>query len=627
MKAVTKLDNTIVENPNGIKDLSQELFYDDELKGIFYRVDGDLEFHSDGYDYIENAILNQGICTSIEFLLQVGTDSLIDYFEGIIHIIDVNRWNASREVIKTPISDNNLSSYIFNNKNVKAYINAPKSKSGFVATPAALIGSFSFFTPSTGVYNYTRDNVYTVDEAFRFLVDFCSDGQMTYSSPYFGSGGDKEGICIASALHLANDSPDVHPYLSFYELFTNLDKIYNLSIRIDYSGALPELIIDKTDNLYTATNLYTFTNVKDVEIYFDKEKMYGSIDIGSETWQAYNAGTFNMPDANFIGFQDEKYYIIGQCNIDRTLNLINDFIIDSNTIEDMLVNANDSNDETVVIIETDYPVTSQATAYDNIIPSSGKVYNLGFNNLNKSINQLGAIPNDMVLYISDDVNGALAELNTAYGITTSIIIHDTVISDPSNNYDEILGRFTCPPGKDGSYSFSFSYAGLDSYGTIFDTHNDNIIIRHYNSLGVLLESQTICSFTSPIIIINFGGGTGSFNLSASDYVEVWGQSLGSGGFSFQSSTFRCDYIDFEGGIYQTYNPNDYKVFNIEFDYPLTKAEFFNIRDNITQSITVESGKKAFIGWVKNIKRNVLTGMSKITLRSSNKDNKKITISR
>ncbi len=31
--------------------------------------------------------------------------------------------------------------------------------------------------------------------------------------------------------------------------------------------------------------------------------------------------------------------------------------------------------------------------------------------------------------------------------------------------------------------------------------------------------------------------------------------------------------------------------------------------------------------LKNIKRNVLTGMSKITLRSSNKDNKKITISR
>lgn len=626
MKAVTKLDNTIVENPNGIKDLSQELFYDDELKGIFYRVDGDLEFHSDGYDYIENAILNQGICTSIEFLLQVGTDSLIDYFEGIIHIIDVNRWNASREVIKTPIADNNLSSYIFNNKNVKAYINAPKSKSGFVATPAALIGSFSFFTPSTGVYNYTRDNVYTVDEAFRFLVDFCSDGQMTYSSPYFGSGGDKEGICIASALHLANDSPDVHPYLSFYELFTNLDKIYNLSIRIDYSGALPELIIDKTENLYTATNLYTFTNVKDVEIYFDKEKMYGSIDIGSETWQAYNAGTFNMPDANFIGFQDEKYYIIGQCNIDRTLNLINDFIIDSNTIEDMLVNANDSNDETVVIIETDYPATSQATAYDNIIPSSGKVYNLGFNNLNKSINQLGAIPNDMVLYISNDANNFTAEKNTTYAVTTAKIIHNTETSDPGANYDPVLGRFTCPVAAEGSYSFTFSYTGLNYSGTL-GTNAGSITLRHYDSGAVLLATQTILDFTHNIVVIDFGGATGAFNLSAGDYVEVWGVAGLTSTTYFSSSDFSGNYIDAEGGTYQTYDPNDYKVFNIEFDYPLTKTQFFNIRDNITQSITVESGKKTFTGWVKNIKRNIITGISKITLRASNRDNQRRNITR
>lgn len=611
----TLLNGTEKTSPNGINALSQELFYDDELKGMFYRVDGDLEFSDDAYDYIYDLVFEQGLCAQIEFMLSIGNDTLKTYFEGVIHIPDITEINVSRALVKTPIADNNLSSYVFNNRNVKAYVNAAKTKSGlagFTTTPKL---GFQLFTPPAlaGVYAYSRDNVYTAFDCFDFLVNFMSDGQMTFSSPFFGSGGDGEHVVCASAEHLALDT-DVHPYMSFYELFTNLDKIYNLSIYINYSGANPEMIIDRTENLYTDTLLTTFSDVKDLKVNFDKELFFSSIDIGSE--QTQEQGTsFAMPDANFLGFKKEKYYITGQCNMDRNLNLVNDFIIDSNAIQDMLDNQNDSFGETVVLIQSDLPANDRATQNPNIA-GTGYVYNLDFNNYNKSLNYLGAIPNDLVLYISNDANGAQATKNTTYSLTTGTIIHGTEVYDPANNYDPVTGRFTCPSGAEGAYSFTFSFTGLNYTGDL-GSNAGSIKLQRYSSGAVLLQEIILNSFTHTIVIIDFGGFTGAFSLDAGDYVIPVGVAGLTSTTYFDSSTFTIDYIDVEGGTYQTYDSNDYKVMNFSFEVPLTFDDFEDIKNNIVKKIKVVSGSKIFYGWVKSIKRNILTGMSQFILRTSN----------
>lgn len=611
----TYLDGNEKTTPDGIKGLSQELFYDDELKGMFYRVDGGLEFSNDAYDYIYDIVFEQGICAQIEFLLSIGNDTLKTYFEGVIHIPDIDEINVSRGTVKTPIADNNLSSYVFNNRNVKAYINAAKTKSGlsgFTTTPRT---GFEFFTPpaAPGTYAYTRNNVYTVYDCFDFLVNFMSDGQMTFASPFFGSGGDGEFVVCVSALHLSLNT-DVHPYMSFYELFTNLDKIFNLSIYIDYSGANPQMIIDKTDELYTDTLLTTFSDVTDLTVNFDKELFFSSIDIGSE--QTQEQGTsFAFPDANFLGFKKEKYYITGQCNMDRTLNLVNDFIIDSNAIQDMLDNQNDTYDETVVLIQSDLPTNDRATQNENVA-GTGRVYNLAFNNYTKSLNYLGAIPNDLVLYISNDANGAQATKSPTYALSSGDIIHGTEIYDPAGNYSTVTGRFTCPAGASGAYSFTFSFTGLNYTGTL-GSNAGSLKLQRYSSGAVLLQEITLNSFTHNIVVIGFGGFTGVFSLEPGDYVIPVGVAGLTSTTYFDTSTFTIDYIDVEGGTYQTYDSNDYKVMNVSFETPLTFDDFEDIKNNIVQKIKVVSGNNVFFGWVKSIKRNILTGMSKIILRTSN----------
>jgi len=615
LKAETYLDGVLKQSPDGISQLTQEIFYDDELKGMFMRLDNDLTFFGDAYGYISNLVLTQGMCNSVDLLLKIGNDSLSDYFEGIIHLTDISAMNVSRESIRTPIADNNLSSYIFNNKNVKAYISANKTKSGDTAIAATNLAGFDLFKPSNGLYLYSRDNVYTVDQAFSFLVKFMSDNLMTYSSPFFGTGGKRVGLVIASANHLATNA-DLNPYLSFEELFSEMNKLFNLSMRIDYTGALPDLIIDLTDNLYIDTPLQTFTELKDLLITFEKGRFYSRIDIGSKVTQDYGGGTFTMPNANFLGFKEETYYLTGQCNIDRTLDLVNKFILDSNIIEDILVNQNDSYDETVVIIDSDYPVTSQAHRYDNIISGATFVYNLNLSNFEKSVNYLGAIPNDMVLFITNEANNFDAS-KTSYTLGTGTLIHPTVISDPGGNYNNILGRFTCPGSATGSYSFTYTYTGLNFPSGAFGGSAGSIRMRHYDSAAVLLAEVIILDFTITIVIIDFGGGTTSFELAAGDYVEVYGTAGLSGSVSFSGSHFRGNYIGVEGGIYQTYDNNDFKIMNISFETPLTQAEFINIRDNITKKVTAESGSNTFKGWVKTLSRNIMTGMSKITLISSN----------
>lgn len=606
----TYLNSNEVDNPDGVKELYQELFYDDDLKGVFYRVDGDLTFAGDGYDYIENIVFNQGICAQISFLMEL---SFTEYYRGIIHVPEIEL-NVTKNTVQTPISDNNLSSYVYNNRNVKAHVNAAVTKSGlagFATTPRT---GFQMFSPDdgAGVYAYTRDNVFTVDDCFEFLVDFMSDGQMTYSSPFFGSGGDGEYVCCASALHIATDSDD-YPYMSFEELFTNLNKIFNLSIYIDYSGALPELIIDKTENLYTETLLTTFTDVNDLKVRIENQFFFSSVEIGSDQVQE-QGGVFTFPDANFLGFKKEKYYISGQCNVDRTLNLVNDFIIDSNSIEDMLENQNDSFDKKVVLIQSDLPANNRATQNVNVA-GSGKVYNLLFNNYNKSLNYLGAIPNDLVLYISNAANNAQAT-KAAYSLPTGTIIHNTEVYDPANNYNPVTGIFTCPAGAEGAYSFTFSFTGLSYSGTL-GTPAGSVKLSHYSSGAVLKGEITLNTFTHTVVIIDFGGFTGAFSMETGDYVVISGVAGLSSNTSFSSSTYTIDFIDVEGGIYQTYDSNDYKVMNLSFRIPLTFAQFESIKNNIIQKVKVESGKKRFYGWVKSIKRNLVTGMSDIILRTSN----------
>lgn len=610
MNAVVTLDTTILADlPNGISELVQELNYHDEYKGFFYFITNELEFNGDGYDFIENILFTQSPCNQIDFLLSIDG---IDYFEGIIDTTESD-FNLSREVVSIPIADNNVSSYITKNAKIKTYLNVTKSKNGTTITAATRISNLAMFTPSTGVYDLlNQTQVYPVGDVFRYLVEFMSDGAMTATSPLFDTGGTKEGVCIINGSAFARFDTGASPLVSFFDLFTEMDKLYNIAYKIDY--ATNTMIIDLTSNLYSTTNILTVSQVRDLKLSFTKEMFYSKIKVGSTKIQEASS-SFTFPEAVFLGFNEEEYFTLGQCNIDNELNLVNDYIIDSNAMEDMLLNFNDSYKDDTVIIETDYPGTNQATKFNNLIPLTF-AYNIGLNNFNKSQNWLGSFPNDILAYLNNEANNFEATKNS-YITVTGNVIHNTVITNPAGNYSGVTGRYTCPLAGIGSYTFVWEYTGLSYSGIAVGVTTATFQLVHYTSAGVVIQTLPLKTFVSEIITATnaFGSTSASVFMSPTDYVRIESTAI-TGTTSFGLITFSGDFAD-EGGTYQAYDPNDYKSFILEFEAPLTQAQFESVRDNITNTITVTTGNKTFKGWVRGVKRDILTGMAKFKLITSN----------
>lgn len=611
MNTVVTLDTTVLTDlPQGIDELVQEIQFNEDYKGFFNFISNELTFNGDGYDYIENILFTQSPCNQIDFLLKIEG---VDYFEGIIDMTESGEFNLSRETVRTPVADNNVSSYITKNAKIKTYLNVTKSKNGTAITAATRVTDMAMFTPSTGVYDLNdQAQTYLVGDAFRYLVEFMSDGVMTATSPLFGSGGAKEGLSIINGSAFARFDTGASPYVSFFDLFQEMDKLYNIAFRIDYTTNT--MIIDTKENLYTSTNILTISQVRDLKLSFTKDMFYSKIKIGSDKVQEAS-GSFTFPDAVFLGFSEEEYFTLGQCNIDNELNLVNNFIIDSNAMEDMLLNFNDTYKEDTVILETDYPSVHQATQYDNLIPGTF-VYNLGLNNFNKSQNWLGAFPNDIVAYLNNEANNFEAQRNS-YILVTGNIIHTTEITDPGNNYDPVTGRYAAPLAGEGAYTFVWEYTGLSFSGMVEGVTTATVQLVHYDSGGTIIETLPLKTFIShiPTATNSFGSVSASVYMQPADYVRIEGTVI-TGTTSFGLITFSGDFAD-EGGTYQAYDPNDYKSFLLEFEAPLTMTQFLSIRNNLTNTITVTSGTKTFKGWIKSLKREILTGMTKFILRTSN----------
>ena len=609
MNTVVTLDTTILTDlPEGINELVQEIQFHEEYKGFFNFMTNELTFNGDGYDYIENILFTQSPCNQIDFLLQIeGTD----YFEGIIDMTDSGEFNLSRETVRVPVADNNVTSYITKNAKIKTYLNVTKSKNGVAITAATRVSNMAVFTPSTGLYDLIAQSMtYPVGDAFRYLVEFMSDGVMTATSPLFDTGGAREGVCIVNGAAFSRFDTGASPYVSFFDLFMEMDKLYNIAFRIDYTTNT--MIIDTKENLYTSTNILTISQVRDLKLSFTKDMFYSKIKIGSNKVQEAS-GSFTFPLAVFLGFSEEEYFTLGQCNIDNELDLVNNYIIDSNAMEDMLLNFNDTYKEDTVIMETDYPSTNQATKYDNLIPGTF-VYNLGLNNFNKSQNWLGAFPNDIVAYLNNEANNFEATKNS-YSLSTGNILHPTEITDPGNNYDTVTGRYTCPLAGEGSYTFTWDWTGLSYSGMAAGVTTATVQLVLYDSGGVVITTVPLKTFISEAVVIAFGSVSGSVYMQPSDYVRIEATVI-TGTTSFGLTTFAGDFAD-EGGTYQAYDPNDYKSFLLEFEAPLTMTQFLSVRNNLTNTITVTSGTKTFKGWVKSLKREILTGMTKFILRTSN----------
>lgn len=414
------LDSTIVQDPEGWDFLSPAYTRLLDTRGAsIMRPDGDIIFREDGYDYLKSVYDSSGNCGEVDIKVEYkewsgGTFATL--FEGTFRLNEVEWDLENKGVSVTLIHDNSFMAYINSNADIPAQLDVGRSKNDETITAVTPI-NLDFFDPSlaVGSYTYTNRPCYQVYDCLEFLVEFMSDGDLQFDSTYFGAGGDGEGIFIikGSALRTGTDAP---PTISWTTILKELFVRFNVVPVIDESTSPPTIRVEDSETTFEQTVSHTFLGddirfLKRRSIPFSSGNdvyngdkpitMFTVLDIGSNT-TTDQGGSFSYPDIRWKAWGREEYHVIDCPGVKQTFELVGDWIVGSNTIEDVLVTPNTAHDDSIFLVETDYPANTRALKFDVINPGAAPfTYNDGLTNQSIADRFLGAVPNSIASYLGD----------------------------------------------------------------------------------------------------------------------------------------------------------------------------------------------------------------------------------
>lgn len=647
------LDDIQVTEPIGSEGLVTTIKRDKIVNGILTTQDATLTFIEDGYDYLLDLLNNESFCSSAEIRIMISQDegqNYSEYFKGIIFISDV-RFIEDKGYAKAKIQDNSFDAKINNNKNIEALPNVGRSKNDITITaaPSVTVELFDVATGTPiaitgGVGNEAQGRAYRVYDLFRFYVDFMTDGEIAFDSTLFGVGGTYEGLVITSGYMVKgyngvtpeDEFYSTFPKLSYNKIFTELKKKLNLSFIIESASTTPTIRIESSSYLNEpSTELLVIDDVDSIETYISQGDIYSSVKFGCGG--LIDAVAYNFPETIvFLGFNEEQFHTIGTCNIDNTLDLSGEFICSSNAIEEAIDMAglSDMSDDAVVLINSTALVSGtsyEATATNWLDSSIVRYYNEALTNKNVCLNYFGYIPNSIAFYLNTSDNTFTAQKAQPdpffyyTGLQPQLLITcPVVLADPNTNY---TSPYYIAPTT-GTYTFLGSINVLlqNGSGTAIVYNDLSIILKRTDGAGAFISDTIIPVVTTqvnPTQSIQVAVvGSGTILMNATDRCYLY---FGIDGFLvaykiLAMSQFGCTGTSSTGGIYQTYDADNYSVLRHEMNYPLSFDDFSLLKANPKGVIKFKSdGSPYRRGLIENIRYGVSS--SKLTLFSSRNLNK------
>jgi hypothetical protein len=659
--------NLLADEPLGWKELTTSIRSYDEIRGVLITQDVTLSFTGDGYTYLKSIFDSDQVCalSSIVIEYNCGSEGYEEVFRGTVFITSLSFEN---QVCKTKLEDDSFFARINNNKNIKAYLDAARSKNN-VAISAVTPIDLTMFDVCTCLDDPKIRKAYKIFDSFQFLIKFMTDGIMDFASDYFSVGGQAEGHVIQTGLGLRNiaytaDKKNI-PYISFFELFTECNKKYNLAIGIEYSGATPILRIEPYDYFFASTASVVLSNPSGVKISTDISKLYAKVRIGSGKVEPFQDCAMQNPalfpeNVDFVGFREEEFPLLTQCNTDTTLDLVSSWVISSNVIQHILTD-DPSYDEDMVFIEADRISPTAHTATQTDIFNDGNCYyNAFYNNMNTLQRWSSALPNTVQVILGSGNNTFDAyrtvtlpiTLTTAspsyasatadgFGNTLELFDDDFntgqdggVQTGGPNNYGATVNPVVqVPQGTpvgateslyivpfNGNYQFlSFTNIYLpNGAGAVGATLNLKVTISKYDSTGVLQDFwETIHTHLVTITPQSFyiAASSGVINAFAGDYISVSYlfsivsppstnrtvvlNILGNDNM-LRGTGFICMFNQGYGGnLVQVIN-SDFRNIQFDFTYPLSFANFKALKSDTKKFIRFNHCGKDYTGYIKDI---------------------------
>jgi len=650
-------DIILIRNPENWKDIEVTIERQKDIEGLLLIFTSNLTFVQDGYNLLRTQFdlnYNNKITASIDRL--DSNDVYVRLFTGAIRLSDI-QFNLNKKTAIVKMEDVSFFGGIDHNKNVKTFLNSEFTKNGVkITTPTAF--QLDYFTPTTGVFfGFVNRDHYLVSDALDFLVRFMTDDEVKgIVSTYLTTASNFEGglLYITTGEEIRTGT-GLHPNVSFKELFQFLKRTHNISFVIEEdSNGDPIMRIEEKAFFFESTTSFIAQNIKDLELTVDKQKLFSHLEVGNKTFE--KSGNFSST-TRFFSFRDEDYSLEGKANVDKLLDFKTDFVTDNNVIEKIVVTnigtGDDEFDEDNIIVTGNTGGTATIA-----FTSPNHHYNKGLTNDQIILRQINSIPNSIAKYLTAQTTPSRAATISEYVIgflkPGLYALHDLDRVNYRNdstggnfdlgaNYNEVSpnffyeipfnGKFTFKQragvnieiGKFGDANFitgSIEYRLITNIRRL-NSAQTTTIQEHIVSSPTLIETMP-CTFPPCI----FGQKVSSQitmdcslgeKIIVSVILQVFSYSfvsLFNPPENFKSrmilsagSFFACLGADNDAGVYQVFDPKDFRALIYKFQKNTNFTDFNTLTSQSLRRIRFNEGSDPALdklAWIDKINYKVET---------------------
>lgn len=624
------LDGTeVIQEPIGLRQLNEHLYYSNEISSYVTEVDGTLTFIGTEYDYLYDKFRND-VCATVEIAIIDESEHVID-FNGYINVSDIV-FQPDTKYAVCEIQNNNITSRIDNNKSIECVLTVGRTKNDL--TYSVTQQTITIYSPDKA-NTITREGIRVFD-AFKSIIAFVSDNEIGFVSDYFDyntNNGNQVYSVLMTGEELRTGNGN-KPTISFNQLFTDLNALENLAIAFEDGN----IRIEDKDYFKQQSSTVSFDSVRGLSQYLATETLYARVKFGS----VKTLGTFGyLQDIRFNGMQQESYHLGGQCNTDTTLDLSTTKIVtDTNIIQDVLPSAggmggtgNSNFDDDVMIVQCD----SNNETLMTLKPASSTDYYMNNRFINREVapRWFGQIPQSIYAFLGNGNDGCYINQVNDYAPTSYNEGFQPTQESPLP-WNDANGNYSVQ----NVYFPTYPYGENDPTGGLLSNLQMDIGIYTAPANGVYTIEIDVTTegdsamFVAKMISNTLGGGGGGIEIPQTYIGGNLYRSYGSGTFYLNTGEYigarwylagvtrilagsTLKVSDPLGGLWNVYDSS--KVYQIEnqFKYPIAVEDWKMIKEFPFKAmeITHVSGDES--GWLKDISRNIISGISDVTLLSKN----------
>lgn len=573
---------------------------DAEIKGLFITYITKLTFFGAGYDRIF-ADSESTICQELTLLIEQqcqADEAFITFFSGIINLSEVE-FNATRCHAKAVVENADLTAVIMRNFDLKVPMDNGSSIDGTVLADIGV--DTDYFNEVTGAYTFTNKRTFRMRDAFQYLLDYVTNSQVTFVSDFF-----------------ITDTNSIEAYTFVFDAALEAGNIITITWTNNWGQAIIAAPAFLNNNAQTLEQIARFivvrsnalgSNPQAFELAWDQQMFsFASANetdtVTAETWLPFEdvtcvvTGGGSQAGCVVTKTSSMSYGMknLVVCNGNALQDSVNPSLEQFISLRDLIVNCNQSFNTTFSIaLDAAVPVFKVEREEDFFDLTSALVlpdvnnadYKFTKDFVRKSI-QVGNVPNQPEIYRSwegaqwDLANciGDELDLVNEFAIDSKIIFFTaSSFNDFNANKETLFFTQVEAAGAGAAQGFRWNWVipavpfpllGLGTKNTYLE-YNAHLIDGNklfYHFFGV-------------------NGDMTSFNPNMT--------------FALLKVLTNTSTID----IVKLY----------KFEAPITKTQFDTVTSDLTKSITfnVSPTDPNIVGWIKEMKYNVITGLTKFEL--------------